>query len=224
MTPAEASDLDGARQASPADPAPRSAFAGIEPGSEETFWNLPNTVTMLRIAVIPVLFLIPTDWGMSHSGSQVMAWAFIFAALSDILDGWLARRRGGGGVTRAGKLLDPLADKLLVSTALIMLVACGRIPTWAVGMVVVIIGRELAVTGLRSIASSDGHVVGASWQGKLKSLVQNFSVGALIFHYPTIGLPAHEVGLTALGAATALTLWSGYVYFADYVGWKQPTA
>lgn len=224
MTRAEAPDLDGASQATQVDPAPRSAFAGIESGPGETFWNLPNTVTMLRIAVIPVLFLIPTDWGMSHSGSQIMAWAFILAALSDILDGWLARRRGGGGVTRVGKLLDPLADKLLVSTALIMLVACGRIPTWAVGMVVVIIGRELAVTGLRSIASSDGHVVGASWQGKLKSLVQNFSVGALLFHYPTIGLPAHEVGLTALGAATALTLWSGYVYFADYFGWKQPTA
>ena len=224
MAPVQAPGLDGAKQAAPAESAPRSAFAGIRSESGETFWNLPNTVTMGRIAVIPVLFLIPTAWGQTHSGSQVLAWAFILAALSDILDGWLARRRGGGGVTRMGKLLDPLADKLLVSTALIMLVACGRIPAWAVGMVVVIIGRELAVTGLRGIASSDGHVVGASWQGKLKSLVQNFSVGALLFHYPTIGLPAHEVGLTMLGAATALTLWSGYVYFADYFGWMRPAA
>jgi CDP-diacylglycerol--glycerol-3-phosphate 3-phosphatidyltransferase len=200
----------------------RSDFAGIRSESSENFWNLPNTVTMLRIAVIPILFLIPTAWGQTQAGSRVLAWAFILAALSDILDGWLARRRGGEHVTRAGKLLDPLADKLLISTALIMLVACGRIPIWATGMVVVIVGRELAVTVLRSIASSDGHVVGASWQGKLKSLVQNFSVGALLFHYTTIGLPAHQIGLTLLGAATALTLWSGYVYFADYFGWKRP--
>ena len=223
MTPVQApplrGDPDGARSSEPASP---SNLEGIQTGPREAFWNLPNSVTMLRIAVVPVLFLIPTAWGQTQSGSRVMAWAFILAALSDILDGWLARRRGGERVTRVGKLLDPLADKLLVSTALIMLVACGRVSPWAVGMVVVIVGRELAVTGLRGIASSDGHVLGASWQGKLKSLVQNFSVGALLFHYPTIGLPAHDLGLTLLGAATALTLWSGYVYFADYFGWKKP--
>jgi CDP-diacylglycerol--glycerol-3-phosphate 3-phosphatidyltransferase len=219
MTSEQAPQVD---RAPAGEPPARSAFAGIRARRGETFWNLPNTVTMLRIAVVPILFLIPTDWGLTQAGSRVMAWAFIIAALSDILDGWLARRRGGERVTKVGQLLDPLADKLLVSTALIMLVACGRIPTWAVGMVVVIIGRELAVTGLRGIASSDGHVVGASWHGKLKSLVQNFSVGALLFHYPTIGLPAQQVGLTLLGAATALTLWSGYVYFADYFGWKEP--
>jgi CDP-diacylglycerol--glycerol-3-phosphate 3-phosphatidyltransferase len=130
----------------------------------------------------------------------------------------LARRSGGASITRMGKLLDPLADKLLVSTALIMLVAAERIPIWATFMVVVIVGRELAVTGLRGMASSDGHVVGASWQGKLKSLVQNISVGSLLFHYQTLGLPAHDIGLTLLGVATALTLWSGYVYFSDYFG------
>jgi CDP-diacylglycerol--glycerol-3-phosphate 3-phosphatidyltransferase len=201
----------------------RSDFAG-KSRVREAFWNLPNTVTMLRIAVVPVLFLIPAPWALTKGGSQFMAWAFILAALSDILDGWLARRSDGAGITRMGKLLDPLADKLLVTTALIMLVAVGRVPVWAAGMVVVIVGRELAVTGLRGMASSDGHVVGASWQGKLKSFVQNFSVGALLFHYETIGLPAHEIGLTLLAVATALTLWSGYVYFADYFGWSTPDA
>ena len=194
----------------------RSAFAGKGLGERESFWNLPNSVTMLRIAVVPVLLLIPTSWGKSPFGSQFLAWAFIIAALSDILDGWLARRSEGASVTRVGKLLDPLADKLLIATALIMLVAAGRIPSWAGFMVVVIVGRELAVTGLRSLASSDGHVVGASWHGKLKSFVQNFSVGALLFHYTTVGLPAHEIGLACLGIATVLTLWSGYVYFSDY--------
>ncbi|MFP6640835.1 MAG: CDP-diacylglycerol--glycerol-3-phosphate 3-phosphatidyltransferase [Myxococcota bacterium] len=216
MAGGDAHELDSAPAESPA-PAPRSGFAG-RVRRRENFWNWPNTVTMLRIAVVPVLLLVPTQWGLTKIGSQVMAWAFIVAALSDILDGWLARRSGGASITRMGKLLDPLADKLLVSTALIMLVAAGRIPIWASFMVVVIVGRELAVTGLRGMASSDGHVVGASWQGKLKSLVQNISVGSLLFHYQTLGLPAHDIGLTLLGVATALTLWSGYVYFSDYFG------
>jgi CDP-diacylglycerol--glycerol-3-phosphate 3-phosphatidyltransferase len=193
----------------------RSGFAGKRT-TTENFWNLPNTITMGRIAIVPVMLLIP--FAQSKFGSQLMAWCFILAALSDILDGWLARRGGGAQITRVGKLLDPLADKLLVTTALIMLVSIGRIPVWAAPMVVIIVGRELAVTGLRGLASSDGHVVGASWQGKLKSFVQNFAVGALLFHYTTIGLPAHELGLFTLGVAAALTLWSGWVYFADYFG------
>lgn len=194
----------------------RSGFASARPALREVFWNLPNAVTMLRIGVVPVLVLIPFSLG--KTGSQVMAWCYIVAALSDILDGWLARRDGGQQITRIGKLLDPLADKLLVCTALVMLVAAGRIPVWATFMVVIIVGRELAVTSLRGIASSSGHVVGASWQGKLKSLVQNFAIGALLFHHPTLGLPAHEIGMTLLALASALTLWSGYVYFADYFG------
>lgn len=221
MEPREATGPD--TNATSRDADARSGFAGKWRRGREAFWNLPNTITMLRIAVVPVMLLIPTPWALTKAGSQVMAWAFIVAALSDILDGWLARRGGGEQITRVGKLLDPLADKLLVSTALIMLVAVGRIPVWATGMVVVIVGRELAVTGLRGIASSDGHVVGASWQGKLKSLVQNISVGALLFHYPTLGLPAQQIGLTLLGVAAALTFWSGYVYFADYFGWEKPT-
>lgn len=220
MEPREAAPLDASSASVAAPDSPRSQFAG-KTRLREAFWNLPNTVTMLRIAVVPVLLLIPTPWALTRSGSQVMAWAFIVAALSDILDGWLARRADGAQITRVGKLLDPLADKLLVSTALIMLTAVGRVPVWAAGMVVVIVGRELAVTGLRGMASSDGHVVGASWQGKLKSLAQNFSIGALLFHYPTFGIPAHETGLTLLAIATALTLWSGYVYFADYFGWGR---
>lgn len=180
----------------------------------ELFWNLPNTVTMLRIGVVPILLILP--WTTSVSGSRFMAWAFIVAALSDLLDGWLARRKGGRDITRIGKLLDPLADKLLVSTALIMLLAIGRIPLWGAGMVVVIVGRELAVTGLRGIASSQGHVVAATWSGKLKTVAQNVAIVALLFHHRTLGLPAHEIGMTLLAIATALTLWSGYTYFADY--------
>jgi CDP-diacylglycerol--glycerol-3-phosphate 3-phosphatidyltransferase len=185
----------------------------------EHFWNAPNTITLIRIAVVPLLLLLPL-WP-DKLGSQLIAWLFICAALSDWLDGWLARR--GQQVTKIGKLLDPLADKLLVSTALIVLLSMGRVPPWASWMVVVIVGRELAVTGLRGFASADGRIMAAQWPGKAKTLVQNFAIGALLFHYTTIGLPAHEIGLVLLALATALTLWSGYVYFADYFGWRRAT-
>ncbi len=184
--------------------------------AREKFWNLPNTLTVMRMAVLPVFLVFP--W-IDHSRlwSQVVAWLFIAAATTDVVDGWLARR--GHGVTSIGKLLDPLADKMLVSTALIVLLTVGRIPVWAAGMVVVIVGRELAVTGLRSIASSEGHVMAAGGLGKLKAVFQNIAIGALLFPDPTLGLPAHPIGLAMLTLATGLTLWSGYVYFADYFGW-----
>jgi CDP-diacylglycerol--glycerol-3-phosphate 3-phosphatidyltransferase len=192
----------------------------------ERFWNLPNTITVLRTAVVPVLLLLPIV-GHSRFASHVVAWCFIAAATTDLLDGWLARR--GRQVTHIGKLLDPLADKLLVSTALIVLLvspypllpgalpgaAEARIPGWATWMVVVIIGRELAVTGLRSIASAGGRVMAATWLGKAKTLCQNVAIGALLFPAETLGV-AEQVGMSLLFVATALTLASGYLYFRDY--------
>ncbi len=182
----------------------------VEP--HEHFWNLPNTITVLRVAVVPVLLVLP--WASGPRGSRVIAWLFIVAAVSDLVDGWLARR--GQQVTKIGKLLDPLADKLLVAAALVVLVSIHRIPVWCAWMVVVIVGRELAVTGLRGLASAGGQVMGASWLGKAKTLCQNVAIGALLFPDPTLGLPAHVIGLSLLGLATTLTLWSGYDYFAGY--------
>jgi CDP-diacylglycerol--glycerol-3-phosphate 3-phosphatidyltransferase len=204
----------------------RTATAAAEPPEftrrrpVEPFWNLPNTITVVRTAAVPILLLLPFFPG--RTGSQVIAWCFIVAALSDLVDGWLARR--GQMVTHIGKLLDPLADKLIVSTALIVMLAMGRIPLWATWMVVVIVGRELAVTGLRGIASADGHVMAAAPAGKVKALVQNFAIGALLFHEPQLGLPAHAIGMTLLGLATVLTLLSGYVYFASYFRGRNAAA
>jgi CDP-diacylglycerol---glycerol-3-phosphate 3-phosphatidyltransferase len=198
----------------PADPTPRSSAPSTPPAASGRFWNLPNTITALRAAVVPVLLLHPLFPG--EAGSTAMAWIFIAAAVSDLVDGWLARR--GQQVTHIGVLLDPLADKLLVSTALIVLLAMGRIPLWGTWMVVTIVGRELAVTGLRGIASAGGQIVGASSLGKLKTVTQNVAVGALLFHFTTLGLDAHEVGVAFLFLATALTIASGYRYFADYFG------
>jgi CDP-diacylglycerol--glycerol-3-phosphate 3-phosphatidyltransferase len=180
--------------------------------AREPFWNLPNTVTMLRGLAVPLILLLPLY--QDPAGSRVIAWIFILAATTDLVDGWLAR--WGQQVTRVGKLLDPLVDKLLVATALVVLLAVDRIPTWGVPLVVVIIGRELAVTGLRGIASADGHVMPARLSGKLKTFVQNVAIGALLFPDPTLGLPAHPIGMTLLLLATLLTLWSGWEIFADY--------
>ena len=183
----------------------------------ERFWNLPNTITVVRLAVLPVLIAFPLYAG--RVGSQVVAWLFILSALGDLLDGWAARR--GRQVTRIGKLLDPLADKLTVTTALIVLLVMGRIPAGALALVVVVIGRELAVTGLRGIASAGGQVVAAGWQGKLKTTAQNIAVGCLLFPEGTLGVPNDPLGVTLLAVATALTLWSGWVYFADYFGAEE---
>jgi CDP-diacylglycerol--glycerol-3-phosphate 3-phosphatidyltransferase len=185
--------------------------------TRERFWNLPNTITVVRMAVVPVLVGFPLYSG--PVGSRVVAWLFIIAALGDLLDGWAARR--GSQVTKIGKLLDPLADKLTVSTALIVLLAMERIPAWALVLVVVVIGRELAVTGLRGIASAGGRVVAAGWQGKLKTTAQNIAIGCLLFPEGTLGVPNHGLGVTLLAVATALTLWSGWVYFADYFGAEE---
>src|SRR5262245_22473212 len=157
----EARPAESATAAPPGSPGPGVAVA------RERFWNLPNTITVLRTGAVPVLLLLPI-FDQSRLASHVIAWIFIVAALTDLLDGWLARR--GQQVTHIGKLLDPLADKLLVSTALVVLLVSHepgapegptRIPAWATWMVVVIIGRDLAVTGLRSIASAGGQVVAA---------------------------------------------------------------
>ena len=184
----------------------------------ERFWNLPNTITVLRLGAVPVILALPVFPG--RLGSQVTAWIFIVAAVSDLVDGWLARR--GQQVTKIGKLLDPLADKLLVATALIVLLSMGRIPAWATWMVVVIVGRELAVTGLRGLASAQGQIMAASGLGKAKTLIQNVAIGCFLFPDPTLGLPAHAIGLTLLAGATALTIWSGYAYFSAYFGGRAP--
>jgi CDP-diacylglycerol--glycerol-3-phosphate 3-phosphatidyltransferase len=94
----------------------------------------------------------------------------------------------------------------------------GRIPIWATWMVVVIVGRELAVTGLRGIASAGGQVMAANRLGKLKAVTQNIAIGALLFHFETLGLDANRVGMWMLFLATALTLASGYIYFRNYFG------
>ena len=141
--------------------------------------NLPNALTLLRIFIVPLLVVVlltPFSENWFGVPRHILGVAlFLGAALTDYLDGHLARRRNQ--VTRLGQLLDPIADKLLISAALISLVENQLAPAWAV---VIIIGREFAVTGLRSIAAADGVVISASKMGKFKMLVQVFTVALLI--------------------------------------------
>ncbi len=160
--------------------------------------NLPNLLTMGRVAVIPLVILL-IDRG-SPKDCWWAALVYSAAALTDLVDGWLARRMRV--VSVLGKFLDPLADKLLVMAVLIYLVPMGRIPTWAVAL---LLARELAVTGLRSIASSEGVVIAAGDDGKSKTALQMAGLLCLILGYPyhlTLGpLDLGEVDLVYVGRA-----------------------
>jgi CDP-diacylglycerol--glycerol-3-phosphate 3-phosphatidyltransferase len=190
-------------------------------GRDGALWNLPNALSLFRIAVIPPILYLLTDPG--HVAAALAGALFFVASLSDYFDGYLARRRGL--ITTLGKYLDPLADKLIVGTALIMLVGMpdaperiGRVPTW---LVAVIIGRELEVTSLRAIASSEGLVFGAEELGKYKMLFQTFALHGLIIHY-TYGVGFFRVsffaaGMVFLWVATLVSLWSAVDYHVRVV-------
>ena len=173
-------------------------------------WNIPNLLTFFRIALIPVLVLLLLS--PSELLSILSVVVFSIASITDWLDGYLARKMNI--VTNLGKFLDPIADKLLIAAALVMLVGLGRIPGW---MVVVIIGREIAVTGLRSIASSEGIIIAASDLGKGKMILQISALIGLLLHYQYLGIDFHAVGMMLLWVALALTAWSGFDYFYKFM-------
>ena len=170
--------------------------------------SLPNRITLGRIALVPLLMLA-LRWG-GDTGNVVGAIIFSLGWTTDIIDGWLARRFNN--VTSLGKFLDPLADKLLVASALIMMIPLDRVPAW---VAVVIIGRELAVMGLRGIASSKGHILEASSWGKHKSFVQYVAITFLILAWDE-PIDCILVGQWILYAAVIITLWSGYAYLRSY--------
>lgn len=168
--------------------------------------NGPNKLTLFRIATVPIiviLLLFPTELC-----TFIAALLFSAAAITDYLDGFYARKRGL--VSTLGKVMDPIADKLLVSSAFIMLTSLGWIPAW---MVCVIIGRELAVTGLRNIIAEKGEDVSASNLGKYKTGFQIAAIIPLMMHYPTWGLNVQVIGTLFLWGALVFTIWSGADYF-----------
>ncbi len=170
--------------------------------------TIPNLITGGRFLLAACLAVLLVQ---EQSTAMALLSCFIFAvaAGSDWVDGYFARRYQS--ITVLGKLMDPLADKVLVTTALIMLIPSGKLPAW---IALLILCRELVVTGLRGVASSSGIVVAASQLGKWKSTLQYIALGILIFPLGVLPIPyLHQIGLGALYVALALTLWSGFDYF-----------
>jgi CDP-diacylglycerol---glycerol-3-phosphate 3-phosphatidyltransferase len=179
--------------------------------------NLPNALTLLRIFLVPFLVVVLLT---KFDGREIVGLViFLTATATDFFDGWLARRRGQ--ITTLGTLLDPIADKLLISAAFISLVELGLAPAW---MVVLVVGREFAVSGLRAIASGQGLVIPASPWGKAKMLSQILAVSLLILAIrhrdvllPFVHVSLEDVSRAALWIVVAIALISGMHYFAQFL-------
>ena len=169
----------------------------------------PNSLTLFRVAAVPIIVLLLL---FPNRACTILAAAFFTAAaITDYLDGFYARRRGL--VSNLGKVMDPVADKLLVSSTFIMLASLNWVPAW---MVCIIVGRELAVTGLRNIIAGKGEDLSASKLGKYKTGFQIAAGIPLLLHYPFFGLNAHIIGTVFLWMALAFTIWSGIDYFIKF--------
>lgn len=178
-------------------------------------WTLPNALSSFRILVIPFIVYLLTF--PDPFSSAVAAVVFLLASLTDYFDGYLARRHRT--VSAVGKILDPLADKLMIIAVLIMLAAMDRpgqptVPAW---LVVVVVAREIAVTILRGVALTEGIVMEAEMLGKYKLVLQTFSVFGLMLHYSYWGIDFYAAGLYFLFLATVLALWSGIDYHMKFL-------
>lgn len=180
--------------------------------------NLPNKITVSRVLLIPIFMIFMlVDFGLGNvsvggtviqTGHLIGGLIFIIASITDWLDGYIARKNGL--VTNMGKFLDPLADKLLVSAAFIILVELGTAPSW---IVIAIISREFAVTGLRLILAGGGEVVAANQLGKIKTVAQILAIVFLLLNnifFASLNIPFGEI---MLYIALIFTVWSGVDYF-----------
>ncbi|GEQ38048.1 CDP-diacylglycerol--glycerol-3-phosphate 3-phosphatidyltransferase [Tetragenococcus halophilus] len=186
--------------------------------------NLPNKLTVIRMLMIPIFMVVvlaPLDWGVLSVGNTQLAvtnlvGAVIFAVASftDWLDGEIARKQGL--VTNFGKFADPLADKMLVMTAFVLLVELGKAPGW---VVVIIVCRELAITGLRLlIVEQNGNVMAAAWPGKIKTATQMFAIIFLYINNIPFNLISLPLGEILLYVCLFFTLYSGVDYFVKNAG------
>ncbi len=179
--------------------------------------NLANKITLGRVLIIPVIIVLLHFDPPNKISCLVAAICLILAGLSDALDGYIARREKQ--VTRFGKFLDPLADKLLICSILIMLSNLGWIPAW---VVIIIIGRELVVTGLRAMAADQGVVIAADKYGKIKTIMQTLSLLLLTLHYEWFGFNPVPLGQVLLYIALAVTIFSGVNYFRVFhIHWLE---
>src|SRR3954462_9523445 len=184
----------------------------------EQFWNLPNMLTLGRIGIIPVFVWLTYD--ADPMTSLLAASLFTLAAVTDVVDGVLARR--WNQITIVGKFMDPLADKLIVMAAFVMMVRLGRIAAW---VVIVLLAREFIVSGLRTIAASEGMVIAAGQEGKWKTSLQLCGVISLCVHYVhpldlgyrVVPVNFNLVGKVLVYLSTAFSVWSMVVYFRAFL-------
>ncbi|RKG55906.1 CDP-diacylglycerol--glycerol-3-phosphate 3-phosphatidyltransferase [Corallococcus sp. AB011P] len=184
----------------------------------QEFWNLPNMLTLGRILLIPVFVWLTYDADPLHS--LVAALVFALAAITDVIDGYLARR--WNLITVVGKFMDPLADKLIAMAALVMMVRLGRIAAW---VVIVLLAREFIVTGLRTIAASEGMVIAAGQEGKWKTSLQLVGIISLCVHYVhpldvgfrVVTVDYNQVGKVLVYLSGAFSVWSAVVYFRAFL-------
>jgi CDP-diacylglycerol--glycerol-3-phosphate 3-phosphatidyltransferase len=179
-------------------------------GLQEWFGGLPNKLTLARIASIPVLLLLyPWD----YLGLRVIAaLVFLVAAFTDFLDGYLARRYQLE--TTTGALLDPIADKLLVLTGVVLLVSTNALWSW---IAVLILGREFAVSGLRMIALEKRFMIEVNQMGKVKTSCQIVGIFCLMINKPLFEFPFREFGMVAIWASVALSYYSAYLYWQEFL-------
>jgi CDP-diacylglycerol--glycerol-3-phosphate 3-phosphatidyltransferase len=167
----------------------------------------------MRISVVPILFILLSSPGQFWS--LILAVIFLLASFTDFVDGYIARKYQM--VTTLGKFLDPIADKLIINTAMILMIPISRIPAWIVAITIV---RDLLVDWIRGIASYEGIFIQASPLGKQKTFAQIIAVTALIAHYSIFGVDAHIVGMVILYVALLLTIYSGMDYFIKFYRYR----
>jgi CDP-diacylglycerol---glycerol-3-phosphate 3-phosphatidyltransferase len=184
----------------------------------QEFWNLPNILTLGRIFLIPVFVWLTYD--ADPLSSLLAAAVFAVASITDVVDGYLARR--WNLVTVVGKFMDPLADKLIAMAALVMMVRLGRVAAW---VVIVLLAREFIVSGLRTIAASEGMVIAAGQEGKWKTSLQLVGIIALCVHYVhpldlgvrVVPVDYNRVGKVLVYLSAVLSVWSAAVYFRAFL-------
>lgn len=181
----------------------------MEKLSRQQILSLPNGITIIRILAIPIIIILL--FYTQGTYSLITSILFLLVALTDTLDGYIARRREL--VTTLGKFLDPLADKLLIVASLIALIPTRGIPTW---MVIIIVGREIAITGLRGIAVSQGIVISASSLGKYKTVFEVASIFFLVLNGNYFFLDFRRIGIGLLWVALIIAIISGLDYFRNF--------
>lgn len=175
--------------------------------------NIPNSITIFRIILIPIIVVLMLT-NIPYGGTLAAA-IFLFAALTDSLDGYLARK--WKQTTKLGAILDPLADKLLITAALISLVELGKLAGW---VAIVIIGREFAVTGLRVVKAEEGKVIPASRMGKAKTISQVTAVMVIMLEHLAAPVAHLHLGQWMMYLAVIITLVSGIEYFIKHkISW-----